>query len=134
VIVGPPGPVAVHTPEICYSSRDFAIKGERRLMTVKDANQQTHSLWELNLKSRAPGGNALRVAYAWSPGGNWEASAHPRFAFGGLPYLYKLQVSVTANDDSKSSGFDPCQDFLSNFLSQLQPRLVGASGATQGAR
>jgi uncharacterized protein DUF3485 len=134
VIVGPPGPVAVHTPEICYSSRDFAIQGERRAISVKDTDQQTHSLWELSLKSRMPSGDALRVVYAWSPGGNWEASSHPRFAYGGLPYLYKLQVSVTTNDKSGPSEFDPCQDFLGNFLSQLQSHLVGAASVAQNAR
>src|SRR5262245_53263400 len=26
IIVGPPGPTAVHTPEICYSSRAYSIQ------------------------------------------------------------------------------------------------------------
>src|SRR5262245_26460971 len=29
VIAGQPGPVSVHTPEICYSSRDYALAGQR---------------------------------------------------------------------------------------------------------
>ena len=34
VIVGPAGPVSVHTPEICYSSRDFAIQAPRTVTKI----------------------------------------------------------------------------------------------------
>src|SRR4051812_35968739 len=28
VLLGPPGPISVHTPEVCYSSREFTAGGE----------------------------------------------------------------------------------------------------------
>ena len=36
VILGPPGPIAVHTPEICVSSRDYTAQGRRSPITIQD--------------------------------------------------------------------------------------------------
>jgi hypothetical protein len=30
VLVGPPGPIAVHTPEVCYSNADYEISNDRK--------------------------------------------------------------------------------------------------------
>jgi hypothetical protein len=127
VLVGHPGPVAVHSPEVCYSSRDYTASGNRERTTVKLSTGQAHDFWKLPLK---PNGNfqgdPIEVYYAWSTGSKWEAAERPRFGYGGLPHLYKLQLSVETTSASKVKGFDAGQDFLANFLVQLQPRLVEA--------
>jgi hypothetical protein len=131
VIVGPPGPVAVHTPEICYSSRDYSIAAPRKETQVADSTGQSHAFWDLSLKANDLNANSLRVLYGWSSGSSWEAARHPRFGYGGLPHLYKLQVAVTSN--SEGTGFDPAEDFLTQFVAQLQPRLVAAARPTAAA-
>lgn len=126
VIVGPPGPVAVHSPEICYSSRDYTIDGPRREAQFKDASGQQHALWELSLKANELDRVPLKVFYGWTPGGPWQATPQPRFRFGGLSHLYKLQLSVTQHPASEAIQFNAAEDFLLHFLAQLQPRLVPA--------
>ena len=134
VILGPPGPTSVHTAEICYSSRDFTITGERRKLIVTDANGDMHTFWELPFKANDLRGAPLRVLYAWSTGTIWEAAQYPRFGYGGLPHLYKLQLAVSANPASQATDHDPVQDFLVDFLAQLQPRLVKATTTPRSAR
>jgi len=126
VLLGPPGPISVHTPEICYSSRDFSLSGERRKIGISIPGGAEHGLWELPLKTNNVHAASLRVLYAWSAGGAWEAARHPRFGYAGLSHLYKLQVAVTAAPVEKSSKFDAGRDFLEGFLAQLQPRLIVA--------
>jgi len=126
VIVGPPGPVSVHTPEVCYSSREYSITGARVKATV-EASGQKHVFWELPLKANDLHGGPLRVFYGWSTGSAWEAAEHPRFGYGGLPHLYKLQMSVTSEPASQATKFDLAKDFLSHFLPELQTHLVSAS-------
>jgi hypothetical protein len=127
VLVGHPGPVSVHTPEVCYSSRDYTMSGDRQRASVKLSTGDTHEFWELPLKPNGSvRGDAIRVFYGWSTGAKWEAAEHPRFGYGGLPHLYKLQMSVHTSPGSKAKGFDPGQDFLASFLVQLQPRMVEA--------
>ena len=127
VIVGPPGPVSVHTPEVCYGSQDYTLDGERRLVPIKDTQGTNHAFWEIGLKSNNLEGKALRVIYGWSRGDGWEAAQRPRFGYGGLTHLYKLQLAVPVNQQPRGSDFDPSQDFLMNFLPQLKPFLVESS-------
>lgn len=128
VLVGHPGPVAVHTPEVCYTSRDYSINAPRTKTTVKSAGGTSHEFWELPLQARnGLHGEPLRVFYAWSTGTTWQAAESPRFSYGGLPHLYKIQIAVTVNPGSKAKGFDPATDFLQHFIDQLQPRLVEAT-------
>jgi hypothetical protein len=126
VLLGPPGPISVHTPEVCYSSREFSISGERRKVTVNAPQGREQSFWELPLKTNNVHASPLRVLYGWSAGKNWEAARYPRFGYGGLSHLYKLQVAVTANASKKSTEFDAGRDFLEAFLVQLRPRLIEA--------
>jgi hypothetical protein len=124
VIVGHPGPVAVHTPEICYSSRDYKFPSARTRQVVKPADGRSHALWTLGLDPKEPGDLPLKVMYAWSTGTTWEAAEQPRYSYGGLSHLYKLQLAVGVTTQSTEAGFDPATDFLTNFLPQLQPKLV----------
>lgn len=127
VLVGHPGPVSVHTPEVCYSSQDYSIAADRAKVVIETDGQHSHEFWELPLKPKhALHHEPLRVFYAWSTGSRWEAAAQPRFGYGGLPHLYKLQIAVETNAGSKAKDFDPGQDFLRCFLDQLQSRMVEA--------
>lgn len=124
LIVGPSGPVAVHTPEICYSSKDYRITDDRVKYTFDDQQD----LWDLRLKANQAGAPPIRVMYAWTNDGNWDATANPRFAFGGRPLLYKIQLAGPI--PSESGETDACRDFLAGFLPALRPHLyqAGKSG------
>jgi hypothetical protein len=126
VIIGPPGPVSVHTPEICYPSRDYKLNGERRKIAVERPERKTDAFWEVPLRSNIDG-TVVRVIYGWSSGTYWEAARGPRYSYGALPHLYKLQVAVPVNAVAATTDFDPGQDFLKSFLPHLQPSLVEAS-------
>jgi hypothetical protein len=122
VLVGPHGPVAVHTPEICYSSRDYSIAAGREKKTIKTKDGREHSLWQLLLEPRTADLLPQTVVYGWSTGTTWEAAEHPRFSYGGTSHLYKVQAAVLS--PAKIADYDPAEDFLSSFLSELQSKLV----------
>jgi hypothetical protein len=134
VLLGPPGPISVHTPEVCYSSRDYTPDGDRRLATVKDLAGKEHTLWHLPLKANNLEASSLRIFYGWSTGARWGATEYPRFSFGGLPHLYKLQVAVTSHPASEAIEFDAGKDFLECFLPQLQPQMVEATHNSAATR
>ena len=124
VLLGPPGPISVHTPEICYSSHDYAVVGARSSVSLADAAGGKHSFWEVRLKSSSLEEGPLRVLYGWSAGDWWSAAENPRFGYAGLPHLYKLQLASAASPHQLPGDFDPYQDFLSQFLPQLATHLV----------
>ena len=130
LVVGPGGPLAVHTPEICYSASDYELPGQRQICTFDDKAGQSHSLWKIYANSRQPTRPNLRVLYGWSQGRQWEAVSGPRFALAGQAAVYKLQVAGPVPDDIDRKATDPCQDFLARFLAEIQPRLVASRSRT----
>jgi hypothetical protein len=122
VVLGPHGPIAVHTPEICFSSSDHQAQGERQVVRIEDVQGNKHELWDLYFKANDVEASDMRVMYAWSSGGAWQAAKSPRYDYAGAPYLYKIQLSGPPPADG--SGFDACSDFLKEFLAQLQQRLA----------
>jgi hypothetical protein len=126
VIVGPPGPIAAHTPDICYSSSDYALSAEKTVLAVHDQANRDHSFWQMTLRpndaTRAP----LRVFYAWGTGHSWTATKEPRFSHAGAPYLYKIQLAGPEQDAARE--FDACLDFLKCFLPGIQTHLVSPQG------
>ncbi len=123
VLFGPRGPIAVHTPEICYSSVGTAQLGERVRNSLNVAGQ-SQGLWSVHFAERGSdeslGEPSFEVWYAWSDGGAWLASENPRFWM--TPNLYKVQVAGPVGQ----KGNPPCEDFLKEFLPQLAP-LLGAA-------
>jgi hypothetical protein len=118
IIVGPSGPTAVHTPEICYSSRAYSIRESRQRKTVTDASGRIHSFWSMSFRSDNLSSDELRVYYAWCPevDGIWTASESPRFEFAGRRLLFKLQMASLISSMATDASKDPCQEFLSALL------------------
>ncbi len=116
VIVGPSGPTAVHTPEICFSSRAYDRPTERRAVALDESSPDSDKFWTLDFTTRNVMATKLRVYYAWSDGGPWQASKSPRYEFAAAPMLYKIQLSTDVpprvNDETRDAGLD--------FLEQLQ--------------
>jgi hypothetical protein len=131
LIVGPSGPTAVHTPEICFSSRAYEIAEPRQKKFFgASGDADSSSLWMTLFRSQNAGAGELRVYYGWSTGGAWTASKSPRFEFGGSPLLYKIQVSAQlgpTREDGPHS--DPCKNFVEALLETYWQQRSGRSGA-----
>ncbi len=132
VLVGPAGPIAVHTPEICYSSREYSVEQTAQAVEFTGTDGGSDQLWKLTLQSRDLDRHLLRVYYGWSTDGTWQASEGPRYSFAGDPFLVKLQIAgqVSPADDSKTP--DACLRFLKEFTPQLRRHLFAASQSGQG--
>jgi hypothetical protein len=129
VMVGSSGRMAVHTPEICYGSRDheqlglrqairipFASEGFNKNQTVKDHD----AVWKTAFRLKGIDAQKMNIYYAWSTGDRWVAAENPRFFYASKPFLYKLQLAnqVPAGNNEKAT--DPGLQFLIDFLPVLQ--------------
>ena len=109
LLLGPRGPIAVHTPDICYSSVGTKQVGER---TSKAVDQ--HRLWVSEFAQSPSPAATFEVWYGWSDGGKWVAAENPRFWM--TPTLYKIQLVGTVESESSQ----PCRDFLKELLPQFE--------------
>jgi len=116
VMYGPRGPIAVHTPEVCYDSVGTKQVGPTRRESIV-AGAERHGLWSVQFRKEPDPDPSLDVWYAWSDGGNWKDSDYPRFWL--TENLYKIQVAGPVGVEPQR----PVADFLEAFLPQLQKQL-----------
>lgn len=94
LVCGRPGPISVHTPEVCYSGSGYqpAAPAVRRSVEAGMA-ARPDEFWALELGKPGPVlPDRLRILYSWNAGGGWTASGQPRLEFAGSPVLDKLYV------------------------------------------
>ncbi len=125
LVVGPPGPISVHTPEICFSSQDYTQQTERQRVPVRAADgSRDGQFWALSFRPNNLNGVPLRVYYAWSADGlAWQAAENPRFSLSGRKVLYKIQLAGTVPrwQGTSAADGDPCKNFLEPFLAVANP-------------
>ncbi len=120
VMFGPKGPIAVHTPEICYSSRDVQ-QNEKRQAVAMDYDGKENHFWKLSFLKNTLDKGKLSVMYAWSDGGAWQASEAPRFWR--TNYLYKIQTAAQGLGVKEAS----TNEFFRVFLPELRKQMSVAS-------
>lgn len=124
ILLGPPGPTSVHTPDICYASHDYTTVQENERWELTDG-QRRHAFWAMTLKPVELNASQLRVYHAWTTGDQWSAPDNARFEFAGSRYLYKIQLACPLADVSVAgTDKDPGREFLRYFVSAAQPYLV----------
>lgn len=116
IIVGPSGPVSVHTPEICFPSQAYSMDQPREVKQFADLSGDQHSFWTTSFNSTNAIGEQLRVYYGWCADKNWQAAEAPRFKYAGRPLLFKLQISSPVSPGKQDAASDPCQAFLERLL------------------
>lgn len=128
LVCGPPGPISVHTPEVCYAGIGYQQAGPLTKQRVGAEPPLGDEFWLAEMaKPDALVPENLRILYGWSVGGPWTASDHPRLDFGGAPALYKLYVvREDGTESASSSESDPGESFLRQFLPQLRKALPPA--------
>lgn len=118
VLFGPRGPIAVHTPEICYSGQGVIPSGTRSREVV-DVGGEEHAVWRVSLQSKRDSKPELESYYAWSDGSKWLAAEYPRVWL--TSRLYKIQLSCQPTKEGEVSD---AILFLREYLPKLQPLLV----------
>lgn len=127
VLTGPSGTMAVHTPELCYSSRNYTLDGQRTVVEIPRADGAADSFWTVIFRGNDVNAQSLRVYYAWSTGDRWAAAEDPRFSLAGSPAAYKIQVAAMVPPGSEAGEGDVCRRFLEDFLPEVRKRLTRPS-------
>jgi hypothetical protein len=123
VACGPPGPLSVHTPDVCYQGSGYVQAGEVKKFMV-DSIGHSSAFWASAFGKSTPiGPSQLRVCWSWNRGDGWTAADNPRFSFAGAPVLLKLYVTQgLAKEAEMPVGKDHCTDFLNVMLPVLEAK------------
>jgi len=126
LLAGESGPLVAHTPDICFPSSNFEAEGEPVAEKVRGSDQRESEFYRLSFFKKAVGGQKVQVYYGWRRfDGPWQAPRNPRFALGGEPMLYKLQLSADLAPLADSAGdSSPLHRFLSALLPHIDKQLA----------
>ncbi len=116
LLLGPPGPMSVHTPEICYSSADYTPLADRQRVNIQPGIAED-AAWMVQFHSgHELQGGITRVYYAWNDGSHWSALDEPRITFGGRPFLFKVQILTQLPEAGATVVEDSARTMLRDFI------------------
>lgn len=126
MLCGAVGPIAAHTPDVCYAGLGYTMQGHEIRKTVAVSGRPHANYWSARF-NKPDGDSSLVVAWMWSVDGDWQAPDNPRSDFFGSTALYKLYVTRTltaAERNNAPAGADPTQEFLADFLPVVKHALT----------
>ncbi len=125
LVCGRPGPVAIHTPDVCYAASGFAAENSTDFTVPHDPTQSSPQFKTAQfVRTKAAEQTNLRVFWSWNAGGVWTTSDAPRFAFAREPVLYKLHLVREMASPKEPLAEDPCVEFLQLLLPELQRQVI----------
>jgi hypothetical protein len=129
LMCGRPGRMAVHTPEVCYQGAGYQISGSpARQPLYAGGPAAGDALWTARfVKQDADGMKYLRIFWAWTTAGTWQAPDNPRWTFRGEPFLYKLYVVRDSTGQQEAPANDPGLEFLRQASEEMRAALFPAS-------
>ncbi|MCE9529765.1 MAG: EpsI family protein [Planctomycetes bacterium] len=121
---GSPGAVAVHTPDVCYLGAGWKLRGAVSKQSTPLPDGKSASFWVADFtKTNATGSESIRIRWAWTADGNWQAPDYPRWIFARAPILYKLYIVQQLNDDDLTRE-DPYRKFVADLVPVLSKQLT----------
>ncbi|MBL8798794.1 MAG: exosortase-associated EpsI family protein [Planctomycetia bacterium] len=127
LLCGRPGPIAAHSPEVCYPGSGFQQEAARKKHQVTPAPDAVPMpFWQATfVKEAFPVKEQLRVYWGWNPGDGWKIADEPRMAFARYPMLCKLYLihRSLAGDGAT----DPCPEFMNQLLPAVNAALQPTS-------
>lgn len=129
MICGRPGPISVHTPDICYGGLGFQVVGAKNRYHFggKEETLSSDFIWANFEKPDMVAPPRMRIYWAWKAGPGWQAPKNPRMTLGGEKALYKLYLVYRPAPGTELKEHDPCQEFMKDFLPILETTLSPAS-------
>ncbi|MHC4402530.1 MAG: exosortase-associated EpsI family protein [Planctomycetota bacterium] len=122
VLLGPAGPISVHTPDVCYSSQHYTPTTDPSRVSVAVSGGRAREFWHQTFEDRRDR-TKLSVYHGWNAGDGWAAPGQPRFTYADRPLLYKIQTAA----EIESNATDPTEEFLEEFLPAAEPCLTRGS-------
>jgi hypothetical protein len=126
LVCGRPGPISVHTPEVCYMGAGYTPASAPQVYEVPAAEPCRFLVRDFQ-KRNAASPTRLRIFYAWGLEGRWLSPSTPRLTFAGKPSLYKLYVvrQMTSANEPVDQG--PTAALLTELIPQFQKALFSSS-------
>ncbi|MBX6312417.1 MAG: exosortase-associated EpsI family protein [Isosphaeraceae bacterium] len=118
---GRPGPLSVHTPELCYPGAGYQPVTLPTRFHLPSPPRPAEFLVAGFRNAESFAAPQLRIFWSWGTAGIWRAPDNPRWAFAASPVLYKLYViHETADANGRPEDDATSLAFLRRLLPELE--------------
>ncbi len=112
IVCGRPGPISIHTPDVCYGASGFTVGHHRRDRVPGDKGE----FWTADaVRGSATGETKLRIYWGWNDGSGWLSVDDARQTYPRSPVLHKLYVIRELSNSTKDEN-EPCLRFLQSMV------------------
>jgi hypothetical protein len=125
MVCGRPGPVAIHSPDVCYQASGYEMLSLEKYPLPPGTASGEFCTSQLR-KTRSTERHQLRIFWSWYAGGTWAVPSNPRFAFARYGALCKLYLLHEEGISSEPLEQDPCVELMSQLLPELQKSVFGS--------
>jgi hypothetical protein len=123
LVCGLPGPVSIHTPDVCYRAGGFEVAAPLPFKLEGGPGPTKFLTADLH-KKKAAEEIHQRIFWSWCAAGNWKVPGNPRREFARQSVLFKLYLVRQLSSKNEPLGQDdPCADLLRQLLPQLRRTL-----------
>src|SRR5260370_30488267 len=120
LVCGRPGPVAIHTPDVCYGASGYDVGAPHRVAVPGNKGE----FWTADaVKGSATGDTKLRLYWSWNDGSGWVASDNTRQTFPRSHVLHKLYVLREMAGQAKDDN-EPGLKFLQSLVPVLDQTVM----------
>jgi Protein of unknown function (DUF3485) len=123
LVGGLPGDISSHTPDVCYPGAGYVLNAASPFDYRYGPGEKRAGLRSALAARGGVSPSVLRILWGWNASKGWTAPEEPRWSFASEPWLCKLYVIRETAGSAVKPEDDPCTEFLSVFLTELD-RLV----------
>jgi len=127
LVGGLPGKISTHTPDVCFRGGGFTLSDPSPFLRRYGADNQPAEFWTMLATQQGTSPSVQRVFWSWNDSKGWSAPAEPRWKFANARALCKLYVIRETVGATVDPGSDPCNDFLSVFLPEVDRVVFSAA-------
>lgn len=128
IVCDRPGPVSIHTPDVCYGAVGFEVGAQSKYSPRLPADDLPASLWTARFRKTSSSDTTdLRIFWGWNAGTGWQAADDARMTFAKFPALFKLYL-IREGPGEDSLDDDPCVDLMRQLLPELRRSLFPGVG------
>ena len=128
LVLGKPGPIAVHSPDVCFEGAGYKM-GPKTTYALKNASVDRYDeFWSAKF-TKDPQPAPLHILWAWTTGGLWMAPDNPRLTFYRSPVLFKLYIIREVKAQDAPMVDETMQLFIKDVLPALKATITGQPAA-----
>jgi hypothetical protein len=128
VVCGRPGPISVHTPDVCYGNSGYeqTATSSYKLPEKEGAPRAEFSILDFR-KQNVALPSQMRLYLAWGTKQGWSSPKQPRITFAREPVLYKMYVIREVPKLPEGAEHDPAVDLIQALMPGLHQTLFAGA-------